>query len=54
MKQPRHVNEVMGDMFKRYQTPEEARQRRIAARNKHMPKIAMMLGFEYRPMQVKQ
>jgi hypothetical protein len=54
MKQPRKVDEVMTDMFRKWPTPEEARERRIKMRNKHMPKIAAMLGFEYKPMQVKQ
>lgn len=50
MSKPKHVNQVMTDMFRRWPTPQEARERRIAARNKHMPKIAELLGFEYKPM----
>ena len=52
MSKPRHVNEIMADMFRKWPTPEEARRRRIVARNKHMPKIAMMLGFEYKKMEI--
>lgn len=54
MSKPKHVNQVMVDMFRKYPTPTEARERRIAARNKHMPKIALMLGFEYKPMECIQ
>lgn len=53
MKQPRKVDEVMTDMFRKWPTLEETRERRIKMRNKHMPKIAMILGFEYKPMQTK-
>lgn len=54
MSKPKHVNEVMSDMFRRWPTPEEAVQRRIAARNKHMPKIAALLGFEYKPINLQK
>lgn len=54
MSKPKHVNEVMTDMFRKWPTPAEARTRRIAARNKHMPKIALMLGFEYKPMELSR
>lgn len=49
---PKQIGEVMTDMFRKWPTPEQARERRIAARNKHMPTIALMLGFEYKPMEI--
>jgi hypothetical protein len=46
----KHVNQIMSDMFRRYPTPREARESRIAARNKHMQKICLILDIEYKPI----
>jgi hypothetical protein len=50
MSKPKHVSEVMTDMFRKWPTPAEAKQRRIAARNKHMPKICKLLDIEFKAM----
>lgn len=54
MSKAKHVNEIMTDLIRRWPTPEEARESRIAARNKHMPKICMILGIEYKKMEVQK
>jgi hypothetical protein len=48
----KHVNEVMSDIIRRWPTPTEARRSRIAARNKHMPKICLILGIDYKKIEV--
>ena len=49
----KHVNEVMSDIIRRWPTPTEARRSRIAARNKEMKKISIILGIEYVPLKLK-
>jgi hypothetical protein len=48
----KHVNEVMSDIIRRWPTPTEARESRIAARNKHMRKICKILGIDYKKLEV--
>jgi hypothetical protein len=48
---PRHVSEIMRDMFKDFpKTMEERRAERIEARNREMPKICELLDIEFKPM----
>jgi hypothetical protein len=48
----KHVNEIMTDLIRRWPTPKEATRARIAARNRHMPKICLLLGIEYKKMEM--
>lgn len=51
MSDPRHVNDIMRDMFGNLpKTPDEKRHDRIEARNREMPKICALLDIEYEPM----
>lgn len=51
MSDPRHVNEIMRDMFRDLpKTAEQKRADRIEARNQEMPKICKLLDIEYQPM----
>jgi hypothetical protein len=50
MSKAKHVNEVMTDLIRRWPTPAEARDARIEARNKWMPRICRILDIEFVPM----
>jgi hypothetical protein len=51
MTKPKHVNDLMRDMFNNMpKNQDEKRQERIDARNREMPKICALLDIEYRPM----
>ena len=50
MSKAKHVNEVMTDLIRRWPTPAEARESRIEARNKWMPRICKILEIEFIPM----
>lgn len=49
----KHVNQVMTDLIRRWPTPAEARERRIAARNKYMPRICLLLDIEFKEICIK-
>ena len=51
MSKVKHVNEVMTDLIRRWPTPSEARDARIEARNKWMPRICRILDIEFVPME---
>jgi DNA-binding CsgD family transcriptional regulator len=42
----------MSDIIRRWPTPTEARRSRIAARNKEMKKICLILGIDYKKIEV--
>ena len=51
MNEPRHVKEIMRDMFGNLpKTPDEKLHDRIEARNREMPKICALLDIECKPM----
>lgn len=52
--EPKHINEIMRDMFRNAPTPGERWNASAHARNKEMRKINLMLETEFKPIKAER